>query len=177
LTVDEIVSALRKQNARAASRSARRDRKATADVLGPLFLLEVLTAFLLEAGFIGIMLFGQDRVGERIHFAACVIVAIGTVISAFRIIAANSWMHTPVHYHIQEGGRLVATDFWGVVFNPSMPYRFAHMVMASFVTGALAVTGVSAFWIWRDREDEAAPARTAFSLSLGLLAVLVPLPV
>ncbi|SEJ81598.1 cytochrome bd-I ubiquinol oxidase subunit 1 apoprotein [Sphingobium sp. AP50] len=151
--------------------------KATADVLGPLFVLEVLTAFFLEAGFIGIMLFGQERVGERIHFAACVIVATGTVISAFWIISANSWMHTPVHYQIEEGGRFVATDFWGVVFNPSMPYRFAHMIMASFVTGAFVVTGVSAFWIWRGRESEAAPARTAFSLSLGLLAVLVPLQI
>jgi cytochrome d ubiquinol oxidase subunit I len=148
--------------------------QATADVIGPLFVLEVLTAFFLEAGFIGIMLFGQERVGERIHMAACVIVATGTVISAFWIIAANSWMQTPVAFEAQSPLRFVATSFWGVVFNPSMPYRLAHMVMASFVTGAFVVTGVSAYWIWRGRDGEQAAARTAFSLSLGLLAFLVP---
>ncbi|MGK6324763.1 cytochrome ubiquinol oxidase subunit I [Sphingomonas sp. DT-51] len=151
--------------------------RATADVLSPLFVLEVVTAFFLEAGFIGIMLFGQERVGERVHLAACVIVATGTVISAFWIIAANSWMQTPVAFASEGPGRFVATDFWGVVFNPSMPYRFAHMVMASFVTGAFVVTGVSAFWIWRGRSDEQGPARTAFSISLGLLAVLVPMQI
>lgn len=146
----------------------------TADVLGPLFTLEVLTAFFMEAGFIGIMLFGEQRAGDRLHFAACVIVAIGTVISAFWIISANSWMQTPTAFTTGEGGKFVATSFWGVVFNPSMPYRLAHMLMASFITGGFVVTGVSAFWLLRGRAVDQAPARAAFSVCLWLLAIAVP---
>jgi cytochrome d ubiquinol oxidase subunit I len=148
--------------------------RATADVIGPLFLLEVLTAFFLEAGFIGVMLFGEQRVGEKLHFVACLIVATGTVISAFWIVAANSWMQTPVAFITTADGRFVATDFWGVVFNPSMPYRLAHMIVASFITGGFVVTGVSAFWLWRGRETDQGPARVAFSICLWLLAFLVP---
>lgn len=148
--------------------------RATADVLSPLFVLEVLTAFFLEAGFIGIMLFGKDKVGPNLHFAACAIVAIGTVISAFWIISANSWMQTPVAFVTAPDGRFVATSFWGVVFNPSMPYRLAHMLLASFITGSFVVTGVSAFWLWRGRESDQRAARAAFSLSLWLAAILVP---
>ena len=99
--------------------------RVSADVIGPLLTLEVLTAFFLEAGFIGIMLFGEQRVGRKLHFAASVIVATGTLISAFWIISANSWMQTPVAFTVTGDGRFVATDFWGVVFNPSMPYRLA----------------------------------------------------
>src|SRR3954469_12391390 len=84
--------------------------RATSDVLGPLFVLEVLTAFFLEAGFIGVMLFGEERVGEKLHFAACLIVAIGTTISAFWIIAANSWMQTPVGFETLPDGRFITTD-------------------------------------------------------------------
>jgi cytochrome d ubiquinol oxidase subunit I len=148
--------------------------RASADVIGPLLTLEVLTAFFLEAGFIGIMLFGEHRVGERLHFAACIVVAIGTLISAFWIVSANSWMQTPVAF-TADGSRFVATDFWGVVFNPSMPYRLVHMVLASFITGAFVVIGVSAFWILRGWEGDQSPARAAFSLSLWLVAILVPL--
>lgn len=148
--------------------------RATADVLGPLLVLEVLSAFFLEAGFIGVMLFGEERVGEGLHFAACLIVAIGTGISAFWIIAANSWMQTPVAFTTMADGRFLATDFWGVVFNPSMPYRLAHMLTASFITGGFVVAGVAAFWLWRGRELDQAPARKAFSICLWLLAVLVP---
>jgi cytochrome d ubiquinol oxidase subunit I len=149
--------------------------RATADVTGPLFVLEVLTAFFLEAGFIGIMLYGADRVGSKLHFAACLIVACGTVISAFWIVAANSWMQTPTAFAALPDGRFVATDFWGVVFNPSMPYRFAHMVLASFVTGGFVVAGVSAFWLLRRRSEDRAAARASFSLSMWLVAILVPL--
>jgi len=149
--------------------------RVTADVISPLLTLEVLTAFFLEAGFIGIMLFGEQRVGKLLHFAASVIVATGTVISAFWIIAANSWMQTPVDFTMAADGRFVATDFWGVVFNPSMPYRLAHMVLASFITGIFVVVGVSAFWLLRGREEEQAPARTAFSLCLWLATILLPL--
>ncbi|ABD04916.1 Cytochrome bd ubiquinol oxidase, subunit I [Rhodopseudomonas palustris HaA2] len=148
--------------------------RATADVIGPLFVLEVLTAFFLEAGFIGVMLYGEQKVGEKLHFTACLIVAIGTVISAFWIISANSWMQTPTAFTTTADGRFVATDFWGVVFNPSMPYRLAHMLTASFITGGFVVVGVSAFWIWRGRPADQPAARKAFSICLGLMAVLVP---
>jgi cytochrome d ubiquinol oxidase subunit I len=147
----------------------------TADVIGPLFVLEVLTAFFLEAGFVGIMLFGQGRVSDRMHVLACGIVATGTVISAFWIIAANSWMQTPTAFTIAPDGRFIATSFWGVVFSPSMPYRLAHMLTASFVTGSFVVAGVSAFWLWRGRAPEQAAARASLSLALWLAAVLVPL--
>ncbi len=149
--------------------------RVTADVLGPLFTYEVLTAFFLEAGFVGIMLFGPGRVSEKVHFAACLIVATGTAISAFWIIAANSWMQTPTAFVQAADGRFIATSFWGVVFNPSMPYRLAHMLTASFVTGSFVVAGVSAFWLLRSKEHEQGPARAAFSLSLWLALILVPL--
>lgn len=147
----------------------------TADVIGPLFVLEVLTAFFLEAGFIGIMLFGQGRVSERVHLTACTIVATGTVISAFWIIAANSWMQTPTAFTTATDGRLVATSFWGVVFNPSMPFRFAHMLTASFVTGSFVVAGVAAFWLRRARPADIQPAKATLSLALWLAVFLVPL--
>ena len=148
--------------------------RATADAIGPLFVLEVLTAFFLEAGFIGVMLYGEEKVGEKLHFAACAIVATGTLLSAFWIISANSWMQTPTAFTTTADGRFVATDFWGVVFNPSMPFRLAHMLTASFITGGFVVTGVSAFWLWRGREADHGPARKAFSVCLWLMAVLVP---
>jgi cytochrome bd ubiquinol oxidase subunit I len=148
--------------------------RVTADVLGPLFLLEVLTAFFVEAGFIGIMLFGMGRVSERLHFASCVIVACGTVMSAFWIISANSWMHTPTAFTMSADGRFLATDFWGVVFSPSMPYRLAHMLLASFITGAFVVGGVAAFWLWRGRAADQPAARTAYSICLWLVLVLLP---
>ncbi len=148
--------------------------RATSDVIGPLFVLEVLTAFFLEAGFIGLMLFGQGRINDKLHLAACAIVATGTVISAFWIITANSWMQTPTAFTISPDGRFVATSFWGVVFNPSMPFRLAHMITASFVTGSFVVAGVSAFWLWRGREEEQNAARACFSLALWLAVILVP---
>lgn len=148
--------------------------RATADVLGPLFTFEVLTAFFLEAGFIGILLFGRGRVSDRVHFGSSVVVALGTAISAFWITAANSWMQTPTAFTTLANGRFVATSFWGVVFNPSMPYRLAHMLTASFVTGAFVVAGVSAFWLWRGRPDDQGPGRQALSLSMWLALVLVP---
>ncbi|MGM5019108.1 cytochrome ubiquinol oxidase subunit I [Tardiphaga sp. 367_B4_N1_1] len=148
--------------------------RATADTIGPLFVFEVLTAFFLEAGFIGVMLYGEEKVGRKLHFAACLIVAIGTCLSAFWIVAANSWMQTPTAFTTTADGRFVATDFWGVVFNPSMPYRLAHMLTASFITGGFVVTGVAAFWLWRGRPEDQSAARKAFSVCLWMLAVLVP---
>lgn len=148
--------------------------RATADVLGPLFVLEVLTAFFLEAGFIGIMLFGRERVGETMHFVATLTVATGTLISACWIISANSWMQTPTAFTTLPDGRLIATSFWGVVFNPSMPYRLAHMLMASFVTGSFVVIGVSSFWLLRGRLADQPAGRAALSISMWLAAILVP---
>ncbi len=116
----------------------------TGNVLGPLLTYEVLSAFFLEAGFVGIMLFGWGRVGPRMHFFATVMVAFGTLVSAFWILAANSFMQTPAGYRLEDG-RLFVESWSEVVFNPSLPTRFAHMVLASYVTAMFVVAGVSAF--------------------------------
>ena len=98
---------------------------------------EVLTAFFLEAGFLGVMLFGMKRVGPRLHFFATCCVAVGTLMSAFWILSANSWMQTPAGYTLTPDGRFVPADWWAVIFNPSFPYRLVHMVLA-----VLSVDGV-----------------------------------
>src|SRR3712207_3411175 len=100
-------------------------------VIGPLLGYEVLTAFFLEASFLGIMLFGWKRVGPRLHFLASCLVAVGTAISAFWIISANSWMQHPTGFAVGEDGRLVATDYVAVIFNPTFPSRLAHMLLAA----------------------------------------------
>jgi cytochrome d ubiquinol oxidase subunit I len=141
------------------------------NVLGPLLSYEVLTAFFLEASFLGILLFGRDRVPRWLHFVAACAVALGTLISAFWILSANSWMQTPAGYELRDGTFYV-TSWWGVVFNPSFPYRLAHMVTAAFLTTALVVAGVSA---WHLLRAQAVPhARIGLSMALGLLAVLAP---
>ncbi|MCH2548017.1 MAG: cytochrome ubiquinol oxidase subunit I [Alphaproteobacteria bacterium] len=121
------------------------------NVLGPLLGYEVMTAFFLEASFLGIMLFGWGRVSERMHFVATCIVAVGTLISAFWIIAANSWMHTPQGYEIGVDGLIYPTDWLKIIFNPSFPYRFTHMVTAAFLTTAFTVGGIGAFYIFKKR--------------------------
>src|SRR5665213_773357 len=108
-------------------------------VVGPLMAYEVLTAFFLEAGFLGVMLFGLKRVGPKLHFLATLMVATGTLISAFWILSANSWMQTPAGYAINGDGQFVAVDWLKVVFNPSFPYRLVHMVLAAYLTTALVV--------------------------------------
>ena len=143
----------------------------TGPVLGPLLSVEVLTAFFVEAGFIGIMLFGWNRVGPRLHFAATVMVLLGTLNSAFWILVANSWMHTPAGTELIDG-RFVVTDWWAVIFNPSMPYRVAHMTLASFLTTALVIAGASAFYLLRGRFLP--EARRAFSVATLAIAVLAP---
>src|SRR3546814_331668 len=105
-------------------------------IIGPLMGYEVLTAFFLEAGFLGIMLFGLKRVGPGLHFFATAMVAAGTLLSAFWILSANSWMQTPAGYAINEVGQYVPADWWAVIFNPSFPYRFVHMVLAAYLTTA-----------------------------------------
>jgi cytochrome d ubiquinol oxidase subunit I len=119
------------------------------NILGPLLGYEVLTAFFLEASFLGVMLFGWNRVSPRMHFAATVIVAAGTLISAFWILAANSWMQTPQGFRWGEDGLLYPTDWLAVIFNPSFPFRFAHMTIAAYLTTAFVVGGIGAFYLRR----------------------------
>ena len=113
-------------------------------IIGPLMAYEVLTAFFLEAGFLGVMLFGMNRVGKGLHFTATLAVAVGTFISAFWILAANSWMQTPVGHAVAPNGQFVPVDWLTIIFNPSFPYRLVHTVLAAYLTTALAVGGVGA---------------------------------
>lgn len=150
----------------------------TGDVLGPLIAYEVVTAFTVEAGFLGVMLFGWSRVGDRLHFLATCMVALGTLISAFWILSANSWMQTPAGYAI-EGGRVVPADWLKIIFNPSFPNRFAHMVMAAYLTTALAIAGMSAYMLLRARRGREAPerqrlARTSLSWAMWFVTVFAP---
>lgn len=144
------------------------------EIIGPLMGYEVLSAFFLEAGFLGILLFGWDRVSPRVHFFATCMVALGTLASTFWILAANSWMQTPAGYVI-ENGKAVVDSWWAVIFNPSFPYRLAHMVTASFLTGAFFVLGVGAWHALKGREPDF--ARTHLKLGLGLALVLAPLQI
>jgi cytochrome d ubiquinol oxidase subunit I len=148
---------------------------ATGFVLGPLIQYEVVTAFFLEAAFLGILLFGRDRVPKGVHFAAAFLVALGTVISAFWILSANSWMQTPAGAVLGEDGRFRVTDWWEVVFNPSFPYRFAHMVTAAFLTTGFVIAGVSAWFLLKYRHVE--HARIGLGMSLGLITLLAPLQI
>src|SRR5580704_17398318 len=136
----------------------------TGPVIGPLMAYEVLTAFFLEAGFLGVMLFGLERVGHRLHFLATLMVAIGTLISAFWILSANSWMQTPAGYAVNADGQFVPADWLKLIFNPSFPYRIVHMVLAAYLTTALVVSAVGAFHLWRDSHQ--AGARVMFSMAM-----------
>lgn len=121
------------------------------NVIGPLLGFEVLTAFFLEASFLGIMLFGWGRVSKKMHFTATCIVAIGTLISAFWILSANSWMQTPQGFRIAEDGRLFPTDWLEIIFTPSFPYRFMHMITAAYLTTAFFVGGVGALYLLQNK--------------------------
>lgn len=151
----------------------------TGGVLGPLLAFEVLTAFFLEASFLGVMLFGWKKVGPRLHFTATCLVAIGTAISAFWILSANSWMQTPQGFEIMADGRFQATDFMQVVFNPSFPSRMVHMMLAAFLTTGLVVGAASAFRVLKERAGPTVTGWTESRISLvmavGLVAVLAPL--
>jgi cytochrome d ubiquinol oxidase subunit I len=141
------------------------------NIAGPLLAYEVLTAFFLEATFLAIMLFGRERVGERMHTLATFLVAFGTTMSAFWIIVLNSWMQTPAGFELREGVAH-ATDWWAIVFNPSMPYRLTHMLLASGLTVAFLVAGLSA-WQWlRGQRTPAVMAALRTGVLLG--AVLAP---
>jgi cytochrome d ubiquinol oxidase subunit I len=144
------------------------------NVAGPLLAYEVLTAFFLEATFLGVLLFGMNRVSGRVHVASAFIVAVGTTLSAFWILALNSWMQTPTG-HVIENGVLIAGSWWVVIFNPSFPYRLAHMLLASGITAAFVVSGLSAWRLLKARGDAA--ALKTLRLGVHLAAVLVPLQV
>lgn len=147
----------------------------TGPVLGPLMAYEVLAAFFLEAGFLGVMLFGRERVGRNLHFFATLMVALGTLLSAFWILAANSWMHTPAGYAVNDVGQFVVTDWWAVIFNPSFPYRLVHMVLAAYLTTAFVVGAVGAYHLLKGlREDS---ARTMFSMAMWMAALVAPLQI
>ena len=143
-------------------------------VVGPLMAYEVLTAFFLEAGFLGVMLFGLTRVGKGLHFFATCMVAIGTLLSAFWIIAANSWMHTPSGYSINAQGQFIPAGSWiSIIFNPSFPYRLTHTVIASYLTTALAVGAVGAWHLLRQRDTT--EVRTMFSMAMWMAAIVAPI--
>ena len=121
---------------------------ASANFFGPMLSYEVVTAFFLEAGFLGVMLFGMNRVGRGLHFLATLMVAIGTFVSAFWILSANSWMQTPTGFEIGANGQfLPGESWWAIVFNPSFPYRLAHMVNAAYITTGFVVLAVGARYL------------------------------
>ena len=149
-------------------------------VVGPLMAYEVLTAFFLEAGFLGVMLFGKDRVGKGLHFAATLMVALGTAISAFWIVVVNSWMHTPQGYAFNAQGQFVPADWWSVIFNPSMPYRLAHVVLAAYLTTAFIVGGAGAWHLLKGRrapDHRTEGAKIMFSMAMWMAALVAPLQI
>ena len=147
----------------------------TGPVIGPMMAYEVLTAFFLEAGFLGVMLFGLQRVGPRLHFLATLMVATGTLISAFWILSSNSWMQTPAGYAINADGQFIAADWLKVIFNPSFPYRLVHMVLAAYLTTSLVVGAVGAYHLLRDRH--LAGARVMFSMAMWMATLVAPIQI
>ncbi len=144
------------------------------NIAGPLLAYEILTAFFLEATFLGVMLFGMNRVSGRAHLIASVIVAAGTTLSAFWILALNSWMQTPTG-HALDGNTLIAGSWLQVIFNPSFPYRLVHMLLASGITALFLVAGLSAWRLLRARDDPS--ARKTLRFAARVAAVLVPIQV
>jgi len=145
-------------------------------VIGPLMAYEVLTAFFLEAGFLGVMLFGMSRVGRSLHFFATLMVAIGTMISAFWILSVNSWMQTPAGYAINADGQFVPAAGWlPIIFNPSFPYRLVHTVIAAYLTTALIVGAVGAWHLLKDSTH--AHARKMFSMAMWMAALVAPVQI
>ena len=144
------------------------------NVAGPLLAYEVLTAFFLEATMLGIMLFGRGRVSERVHTMATLLVAVGTTMSAFWILALNSWMHTPTGFEMINGQAHV-TSWFEVIFNPSFPYRLSHMLLASGLTVAFLLAGVSAFrWL---KNDRGADVNASLRTGIYLAACLIPIQI
>src|SRR5258707_6071280 len=143
-------------------------------IVGTLLTYEVLTAFFLEAGFLGVMLFGWQRVSPRAHFFATLMVAVGTLISTFWILASNSFMQTPQGFAI-ENGRIVPVDWMKVIFNPSFPYRLAHMTIAAFIVAGFIVAACGAWHLLQGRRDK--PVKRRFSIALWILLFLTPIQI
>ncbi len=147
----------------------------TGPVIGPLMGYEVLTAFFLEAGFLGVMLFGEGRVSPKLRLFASCMVALGTAISAFWITAANSWMQTPQGYAINAEGQFMPADWFAVIFNPSFPYRFVHMMLAAYLTTAFAVGGVAALHFLRGHRTAA--VEKMFSMAMWMAVLVAPVQI
>ena len=145
------------------------------DIAGPLLGYEVMTAFFLEASFLGIMLYGKDRVSNRVHLFASFMVAFGTSMSAFWILALNSWMQTPAGYEVLANGKIIATDWMAIIFNPSFPHRLAHKLLASFITVGFLIAGLSAWRFLAGRGDVA--ATKMIQTGIVLLTFALPLQV
>jgi cytochrome d ubiquinol oxidase subunit I len=143
-------------------------------VTGPLLTYEVLTAFFLEAGFLGVMLFGWNKVGPALHFVATILVSVGTMVSAGWIVASNSWMQTPQGYEILDG-RIVPVAWLRVIFNPSFPYRVTHMVVAAYLAVALMVGACGAWNLLRGRDSRS--VRVMFSMAMGMILVVTPIQI
>lgn len=145
-------------------------------IIGPLMAYEVLTAFFLEAGFLGVMLFGMNRVGKGLHFTATLMVALGTFLSAFWILSVNSWMQTPTGFAINAQGQFVPAGSWlAIIFNPSFPYRLLHTLSAAYLTTAFLVGGVGA---WHLLKDKANPrARIMFSMAMWMATIVAPVQI
>ncbi|NNC71956.1 MAG: cytochrome ubiquinol oxidase subunit I, partial [Sphingomonadaceae bacterium] len=145
-------------------------------IVGPLMAYEVLTAFFLEAGFLGVMLFGIDKVGRKLHFVATLMVAIGTFISAFWILSVNSWMQTPQGFTTNDVGQYVIARSWlDVIFTPSFPYRLVHTVIAAYLTTALVVGGVGAWHLLRGRNLPG--VKKMFSMAMWMAALVAPIQI
>ena len=145
-------------------------------IVGPLMAYEVMSAFFLEAGFLGVMLFGISKVGPKLHFFATLMVAVGTLLSATWILAANSWMQTPAGWMLNEAGQFVPSGSWlTIIFNPSFPYRFVHTVVAAYLTTSLVVGAVGAWHLQRDGDNPG--ARTMFSMAMWMAAIVAPVQI
>ncbi|MGI3778292.1 MAG: cytochrome ubiquinol oxidase subunit I [Janthinobacterium lividum] len=149
-------------------------------VIGPIMGYEVLTAFFLEAGFLGVMLFGMTKVGPRLHFAATCLVAFGTLLSGFWIISVNSWMQTPAGYSIAPDGTFMPESWLRILFNPSVFVRYPHMMLAAFLSVAFVVGAVGAWHILGERKHGGRPneaARTMFSMAMWMAVIVAPIQI
>jgi cytochrome d ubiquinol oxidase subunit I len=145
-------------------------------IIGPLMAYEVLTAFFLEAGFLGVMLFGMKRVGKGLHFTATLMVALGTFVSAFWILSVNSWMQTPTGWAMNSHDQFISAGSWlAIIFNPSFPYRLMHTVSAAYLTTAFLVGGVGAWHLLRDHANPR--SRIMFSMAMWMAAIVAPIQI
>lgn len=147
----------------------------TGPILGPLMGYEVFTAFFLEAGFLGVMLFGMNKVGKKLHFASTCIVAFGTFLSAFWILAVNSWMQTPAGYSVNDAGQFIPLDWLEIIFNPSFPFRLVHMLLAAYLTTAFVVAAVGAYHLIKAPHNPL--AKTMLSMAMWMATIVTPLQI